>query len=133
MEFPVVERLIDAINRHDLDAMVGCFAEDMTGVWPAHPARSHVGAHIERRNWAAVFERFPRISVSVTASVASGDEFWGEWHYRRPGAPDLRGVIIIKVRGDEIVQSRFYMEEVEDAVLPHPMPGVPAPSAPDAR
>jgi hypothetical protein len=36
----------------------------------------------------------------------------------------MRGVIVIKVREDEIVQSRFYMEEVEGAALPHPMPGV---------
>nr|WP_221381560.1 hypothetical protein [Actinoplanes polyasparticus] len=60
----------------------------------------------------------------MTGSVESDDEFWGEFHYLRPGASDMRGVIIIKVREDEIVQSRFYMEEVEAGAVPHPMPGV---------
>ncbi|WP_344922951.1 hypothetical protein [Streptosporangium oxazolinicum] len=36
----------------------------------------------------------------------------------------MRGVIIIKVHEDEIVQTRFHMEEVEDTAIPHPMPSV---------
>jgi len=128
MEFPVVKRLIEAINSHDLDALTANFAEDFTCAWPAHPARSFRTPDQVRRNWAAVFAQFPRIQMSVTSSVVSGDEFWGEFHYVRPGAADMRGVIIIKVRGDEIVQTRFYMEEVESTSIPHPMPGVPAES-----
>jgi hypothetical protein len=126
MEFPAVTRLIDAINAHDLDALTATFADDFTSAWPAHPARSFAGPEQVRRNWEAVFTQFPQIHISVTSSVVSADEFWGEFHYVRPGASDLRGVIIIKVRADEIVQSRFSMEEVEDAALPHPMPGVAA-------
>jgi hypothetical protein len=125
MEFPVVKRLIEAINSHDLDALVATFAHDFTCEWPAHPARSFAGPDQVRRNWAAVFAQFPEIHVSVTGSAGSADEFWGEFHYARPGAVDLRGVIVIKVRADEIVQSRFYMEEVDDTSIPHPMPGVP--------
>ena len=59
-----------------------------------------------RGNWEAVFARFPEIHIAVTGSAVAGDEFWGEFHYVRPGAADLRGVIVIKVRGDEIVQVR---------------------------
>src|SRR5437879_1242385 len=36
-------RLGDAVNRHDLDAMVGCFALDFVNETPAHPARSFRG------------------------------------------------------------------------------------------
>jgi hypothetical protein len=115
MDFPVVERLIDAINAHDLDALTATFADDFTCTWPAHPARSFSSPQQVRRNWEAVFTQFPEIRVSVTGSAGSADEFWGEFHYARPGAADLRGVIIIKVRADEIVQSRFYMEEVEES------------------
>ena len=128
MEFPVVKRLIEAINSHDLDALTATFAADFTSVWPAHPARSFGSPAQVRRNWESVFAQFPEIRISVTGSVVSGDEFWGEFHYVRPGTADLRGVIIIKVRGDEIVQSRFYTEEVESSPIPHPMPGVPAES-----
>lgn len=124
MEFPVVKRLIEAVNSHDLDALVATFADDFTSVWPAHPARSFDSPAQVRRNWAFIFAQFPEIQISVTGSVVSADEFWGEFHYLRPGAADMRGVIIIKVRDDEIVQSRFYMEEVDDTSIPHPMPGV---------
>jgi hypothetical protein len=34
------------------------------------------------------------------------------------------GLSIIKVRDDEIVQSRFYTEKVEGSAVPHPMPSV---------
>jgi hypothetical protein len=53
IECPVVERLITAVNAHDLDALTATFADV------------------------------------------------------RPGGPDMRGVIIIKVRADKTVQSRF--------------------------
>ncbi|MCO8277712.1 nuclear transport factor 2 family protein [Actinoplanes sp. TRM 88003] len=124
MTFPVVGRLVDAINAHDLDAIAATFASDFTSVWPAHPARSFDGPQNVRKNWEFIFAQFPDIRIAVTGSVESADEFWGEFHYVRPGAADLRGVIIIKVRGDEIVESRFFMEEVEEGAVPHPMPGV---------
>ena len=128
-ELPVVQRLIDAVNSHDLDALVATFARDFTSTWPAHPARSFNSPEQVRQNWAFIFAQFPEIHISVIRSVVSADEFWGEFHYLRPGAADMRGVIIIKVRDDEIVQSRFYMEEVDDTSLPHPTPGVPGSTA----
>lgn len=118
-------RLIEAINSHDLDAMVSTFAPDVSTEHPAHPGRAFVGAEQVRRNWAAVFERFPEIRVEVVDSVTLGNDFWGEFHFIRPGAADLRGVIVITVRGEEIVRSRFFMEEVDE--VPggaHPMPNV---------
>lgn len=124
MEFPVVKRLVEAINAHDPDAIAATFAKDFTSTWPAHPARSFDSPEQVRQNWRFILAQFPDIRVSVTHSVTSDDEFWGEFHYVRPGASDMRGVIVIKVREDEIVQSRFYMEEVEESALPHPMPGV---------
>jgi hypothetical protein len=125
MDIPVIKRLIGAINSHDLDALVSNFADDVVSEWPAHPARSLRGADQVRRNWAFIFAQFPDIHVEVTASAVAGDEFWGEFHYVRPGAADMRGVKVIKVRGDEIVGARFYMEEVDEAASSaHPMPSV---------
>ncbi|WP_433728785.1 nuclear transport factor 2 family protein [Actinoplanes sp. CA-051413] len=61
MDFPVVERLIDAINAHDLDALTATFADDFTSTWPAHPARSFSSPQQVRRNWEAVFTQFPEL------------------------------------------------------------------------
>ncbi|WP_425583447.1 nuclear transport factor 2 family protein [Streptosporangium oxazolinicum] len=48
--FPVVNRLIEAINAHDLDALTATFAHDYTSAWPAHPARSFNGPENVREN-----------------------------------------------------------------------------------
>ena len=125
MEIPAVKRLIAAINAHDLDAIAGNFAEDVDTSHPAHPARAFVGRENVRTNWVMILKAFPDIRVEIVDSVTVGDTFWGEFCYIRPGAADLRGVIVITVRGDEIVRSRFFMEEVEAAPAEHPMPSVP--------
>lgn len=104
-----------ALNSHDVEAVVACFGDDLRTEWPAHPARSFDGRDQVRRNWQAIFDRFPQITVSVTASVEVGDEVWGEWHYVREPGDDLRGVIIVSVRDDLIRRSRFYMEQVDPA------------------
>ena len=36
----LADRLRDAVNRHDLDAMTRCFATDFVNETPVHPARS---------------------------------------------------------------------------------------------
>ncbi|MCL2586411.1 MAG: nuclear transport factor 2 family protein [Streptosporangiales bacterium] len=120
MNNPLVTRLLAALNRHDVDAVVACFGDDISSEWPAHPARSFQGRDQVRRNWQAIFDRFPQITVSVTSSVEAGDEVWGEWRYVRAEGDELRGVIIITVRDDLIRRSRFYMEEVDATAAPRP-------------
>lgn len=112
---PVIARLVDALNRHDVEAVGACFDDDFTSEWPAHPARDFEGREAVRGNWQAIFARFPQIAVSVTASVEVGDEVWGEWRYVRAEGDELRGVIVTTVRDGLIRRSRFYMEEVDSA------------------
>ena len=47
--------LCAAINDHDLDAFVACFADDYRSEQPAHPSRSFRGADKVRENWVSVF------------------------------------------------------------------------------
>lgn len=112
---PVINRLLDALNSHDVEAVVACFGDDFVSEWPAHPARDAAGQDQVRRNWQAIFARFPEIAISVTASVEAGDEVWGEWRYVRGAGDELRGVIVVTVRDGLIRRSRFYMEEVDSA------------------
>jgi hypothetical protein len=116
----VVERLIDALNSHDLDAVYSCFGEDFSAQWPAHPARDLQGPEQVRRNWEMIFRMSPDITIAMTNAVEVGDEVWGEWHYTKAAGQDLRGVIIITVRDGLIRRSRFYMEPVDapDAATP---------------
>ncbi|MFI2362846.1 nuclear transport factor 2 family protein [Promicromonospora sp. NPDC019610] len=118
MSNPVVERLIDALNNHDLDAVSACFGPDFFSEWPAHPGRDFQGPKQVRRNWETIFTMSPEITVAMTNAVEVGDEVWGEWHYTRAAGQDLRGVIIVTVRDDLIRRSRFYMEPVDAADAP---------------
>ncbi|MDP9796120.1 hypothetical protein J2S43_004632 [Catenuloplanes nepalensis] len=120
MSNAVVERLIGALNGHDLDAIAACFGEDFVSHWPAHPSRDFQGPEQVRRNWEMIFKMSPEITVAMTNSVEVGDEVWGEWHYTKAAGQDLRGVIIIAVRDGLIRESRFYMEPIDgaDAAVP---------------
>ena len=113
----VLERLLDALNRHDLDAMVDCFADDYRSEQPAHPARAFVGADQVRKNWGAMLGQIPDLRAELIASAVEGDAVWAEMRWtgtKADGAPlDERGVSILGIRDGRVARGRLYMEEVE--------------------
>ena len=59
----IAERLAAAMNAHDIDAFVACFAPDYDSVQPAHPDRAFTGSEQVRKNWSEIFAGcagFPR-------------------------------------------------------------------------
>jgi ketosteroid isomerase-like protein len=113
-----VRRLLEAVNAHDLEAMVGCFAQDYVNVTPAHPLRGFGGRQQVRRNWTQLFAGVPDLSAQLPGIAVDGDRVWTEWDIsgtRRDGAPfAMRGVVIFGVTGDVIASARFYLEPVEE-------------------
>ena len=114
----MLERLLAAINAHDLEAMVSCFAEDYTNETPVHPPRGFRGQEQVRTNWSQIFAAVPNIQARTVRSTVDGDTLWTEWDIagdRADGARFLmRGVVIFGVAGDTIASARFYLEPVED-------------------
>src|SRR4051812_12077791 len=51
----VTGRLLAAMNAHDVDAFVDCFAPDYRSEQPAHPGRAFEGSDKVRENWTSVF------------------------------------------------------------------------------
>jgi ketosteroid isomerase-like protein len=113
-----VEQLLDAINAHDLDAMVGCFADDYVNEWPAHPQRGFRGSAQVRRNWGQIFAGVPDVRARLPRIAVDGDTVWAEWDIsgtRRDGAGFLmRGVSIFGVAEGRLAWVRFYLEPVEE-------------------
>ena len=113
----VVERLLEAINAHDLDAMVACFADDYVNEWPAHPQRGFQGNAQVRHNWSQIFAGAPDLRARLPRIAVDGDTVWTEWDMsgtRRDGAAFLmRGVSIFGVAGGRLAWVRFYLEPVE--------------------
>ncbi|HEV1996738.1 MAG TPA: nuclear transport factor 2 family protein [Candidatus Dormibacteraeota bacterium] len=114
---PVIRRLQEAINAHDLDAMVACFASDVVSQQPVHPARSFQGNEQIRQNWTMILGGVPDLRAELLRSAQSGDTVWSEWHWsgtRVDGAAhEMRGVTVNQVKDDRIASVTFYMEPVE--------------------
>jgi ketosteroid isomerase-like protein len=113
----LVERLRQAVDDHDVDAVVDCFTPDYRNETPAHPGRGFVGRDQVRTNWERIFAGVPDITADVLRAVIEGDAVWSEWEMRgtRPdGQPHLlRGVIIFGVADRRAAWARFYLEPVD--------------------
>ena len=113
----LVERLCQATNDHDLDALTRCFAPYYRNETPAHPARGFQGRDQVLRNWQQIFAGVPDIRAEVRW-IGDESTAWSEWEMRgrrRDGSPHvMRGVVIFGVEGSEFTWARFYLEPVED-------------------
>lgn len=113
----LVERLRQATNDHDLDAVVACFAENYRNETPAHPGRGFVGRAQVRTNWQRIFAAVPDVRAEVLRTAVDGDVVWSEWElrgFRHDGDLQLmRGVIIFEVADDRATSARFYLEPVD--------------------
>lgn len=114
----VMNRLLDAMNRHDLDAFVGCFDARYRSEQPAHPSRAFRGSDQVRKNWMSVFAGVPdfRAELLFSATTDEGVEI-GEWRWAgtyTDGSPfAMCGVIVLGIEDERIAWGRLYMEEVE--------------------
>jgi ketosteroid isomerase-like protein len=115
----LVQRLLAAVNRHDLDALVATFSEHYQNETPAHPLRGFTGREQVRHNWAAMLGAVDDLRAELVASAREGDRVWAELRMsgrRRDGsAHEMAGVCIFTVRNEEITAARFYLEPVESA------------------
>jgi ketosteroid isomerase-like protein len=110
----VIRRLTAAIDRHDLDGIMDCFARDVQAESPPHPERDFHGAAQMRANWAITLESLVGLRAEVDRCCVDGDTVWVEWCWRakRPDGStfDRAGVAIHGVKDDRIVWVRLYME-----------------------
>ena len=114
----VLQRLLAALNAHDLDALVACFADDYVNETPAHPQRGFRGSGQVRTNWTQLFAGVPDLRAIVSRTAVDGETLWTEWDIsgsRPDGAAFLmRGVVIFGVADNAIASARFYLEPVEE-------------------
>lgn len=114
----LVQRLVQATNARDIDALVDCFSHDYVNETPSHPTRGFRGRSQVRSNWEQIFEFVPDLRVEVLRCTVDGQRAWTEWEMRgtRRDLSDhhLRGVIIFDVLDDRAVSARFYLEPVDD-------------------
>lgn len=114
----VFERMIQAANRHDLDAMVACFAPDYRSEQPFHPERDFTGQAGVRKNWSFFFTTIPDIQIDILGEVVAGDTVWAELHYHGMQTDGkkftVKGVTILRIQADQIIWARLYVEPVQE-------------------
>lgn len=78
----LLERLLDAFNRHDVDAILECFAEDAAMEMPRGPhpwGARHVGKAAIREGLGSRFAGIPDVSYTEARHLAHGDRGVSEW------------------------------------------------------
>ncbi len=115
----MVDRLVQATNAHDIDALVDCFSPEYRNETPAHPGRGFHGQAQVRRNWEQIFAMVPDVTATVVRRAVEDDAVWSEWEMqgtRRDGSAHvMRGVIIFGVRDGRASWARFYLEPVDES------------------
>jgi ketosteroid isomerase-like protein len=113
----LLERLVPAVNDHDLQRLQACFHEDYVNENPAHPQRGFRGNEQVRRNWTQIFAGVPDIRARVLRTAVEGDSLWSEWEMtgtRSDGGEfDMRGVFIFGVADGRARWARMFLEPVE--------------------
>ena len=114
----LMNRLLAALNAHDLDAFVGCFASDYHSEQPAHPGRAFEGRDKVPENWTSVFAGISDFQAELLTSgnterrcrdrrmALAGDAYrWKALCHagRRP----------VGIEGKLIAWGRLYMEAIE--------------------
>lgn len=94
----VVERLREAINARDRDALAACFAPEYLSEFPAHPAHAFRGHEQSRRNWARIFGGAPDLAATLVGCSMAGDTAWAGWDWRGTRR-DAKGGAMILIAG----------------------------------
>ncbi|WP_009634552.1 nuclear transport factor 2 family protein [Synechocystis sp. PCC 7509] len=115
----VIERLQQAQNAQDLEALLACFSPNFQGNHPLHPERGFQGIEGVRKNWSAMFHDIPDFHSELLRLAVEGDTAWAEWYWfgthRDRTRFGMRGVIIFGIQADRIEWSRLYMEPVSES------------------
>ena len=114
----VVARIRDAVNRHDLDDLMDCYAAGIRGEEPTLLDRDFSGVEQLRANWEQILTGIPDLEMDLLDVVLQGDTVWAEWRWRGSRTDGTRivrtGVIIYEVSDGKVVRLRRYMGPLQE-------------------
>jgi ketosteroid isomerase-like protein len=115
-----MEQVLDAFNRHDLDAIMAHFAEDAVLEMPRGPepwGARYSGKAAVRDGLAQRFAGIPDVHYSDDRHWVCGDRGVSEWLLTGTSTAgdriEVRGCDLWEFRGDQIVRKDSYWKIVE--------------------
>jgi ketosteroid isomerase-like protein len=115
-----LERVLDAFNRHDLDAIMSFFTDDCVLNMPRGPGPSGkqaIGKTAVRSLLATRFEGIPDVHYGDERHFVAGDRGVSEWLLtgtaRSGERVEVRGCDLFEFRGDKISRKDSYWKIVE--------------------
>ena len=113
-----IQRLRDAMNRHDAAGMAALMAPDYRSEQPVHPNRHFVGNHQVVVNWTEMFAGVPDMAIEVVAEATEGTTSFSEWswtgHHVDGSEFAVRGVVVAGLDDGGVIEwMRLYVEPVE--------------------
>lgn len=117
----MLERFGDAWNRHDVDAIMACMADDcvyLASFGPDEDGMPFVGRESVRDGVAAFLAKFPNARYEDTRMFVAGDRAATEWTFVYTG-PDgnearVRGCDLFELRDGQIVKKDAFRKERRD-------------------
>lgn len=102
----VVGRVVEALNAHDVETMIACYAPDAT----IEDGYDHVGVrgHDEMRDrYAVMFERFPELRVEPQGTRIEVGEFVVQEELVTGRGDHQRHVAVYLIQGGLIARERL--------------------------
>lgn len=110
-----MERLAQAFNARDLDALMGCMAEDCAFHGAAGPdaeGTRHIGRAEVRAAYAAIFDAFPLAAWTEGQHSVAGDVGLSSWRFigtdKAGTVVDVRGCDVFAFDGEKIALKDSY-------------------------
>ena len=108
----VLQRLVEALGAHDVDAAVSCWHTDVDVFHPLRPDRSYVGAAAFGRAVARSWAQTPPPAWELVSSGVVGDRIYLETLITRADGTATPCVSVLEVEEGKIRRGRIYTDVV---------------------
>jgi ketosteroid isomerase-like protein len=112
----IVERFNDALNRHDVDAVMALMTADCVfeNTYPSPDGERFTGQAAVRAFWEGMLRDSPAARFTTEEIFATGDRCTVRWRYDYTGSDGntghIRGADIFRVRDGKVVEKFAYVK-----------------------
>ncbi len=107
-----VTRLNEALNRHDVDAVMALMTDDCVfeNTYPPPDGERFEGQAAVRSFWEDMLRASPDAHFEAEELFATGDRCTVRWRYTFNGTQHVRGVDVLRVRDGKVAEKLAYVK-----------------------